>query len=124
MVPFVTNERRPRLRVVRARSILFGPGPCVQSPDDRFFDPEADGYCPVCGNHSLRAGEYVDVGVGYGLQVQPDTCDVCGYAQPGYGDDNTDVLYVQKCWELQLDAYTRFDSGLEDGALESPWSTR
>lgn len=106
-VPFVLNERRPRFKHRKTEWILRGPGQERNPPRDRFYDPRADAFCSVCGNHSLYDGETMNVGCGL-VQIQPDTCDVCGYRQPGHGDDCSELAYVRACWELQLDAYGRY----------------
>lgn len=102
------HGRTPRRRGARPTLAVwpgteYGRGGAVAAGLDRFFDPRADGHCPVCNNHSRRDGDTVDVGVGCGMQVTPDTCEVCGYVQPGWYDDYAELLgYVQKCWELQV----------------------
>lgn len=100
----VTNQRRARQRGTGTSMVRYHSTARCQPPDDRFFDARADGFCPVCGNHSRFDGETVDVGVGC-IPVTPDHCDVCAYSTPGYRDSYALVEFVQKCWELQIAPY-------------------
>lgn len=84
------------------------------------FD-DGDAICPVCNNHSLRTGEYVDIGVGE-QKVSPDFCDVCGYTDDWRLLDRAGLSALEKCWELQIDFWNQ--NAAEAIGWEEPPSSR
>ncbi len=61
-----------------------------------------DNFCPICDNHTLIYGERIDFS-----QVTPHTCEFCGYAQPKDKREFDEMAQLAKCWELQLDYWSR-----------------